>query len=133
MGTLSNEELIQKAVSLINIKVINQDRKIGDVACVLITDQGNIFTGVNIAGHVGICAEQTAAGAMVTAREYRIAKIVVAREENGKRYVIPPCGRCRDFLVKVDRDNLEAEFILDRETVVKVKDLLPHYKDYRDI
>ncbi len=132
MNNFSNVELIKKAVSLINVKVINERRRIGDVACVIITDKGNVYTGVNIGGHVGICAEQSAAGAMVTAGEYKIDKIVVVRNDEGKLYTIPPCGRCREFLTKINEENLETEFILDKNTVIKIKDLLLHHKDYRE-
>lgn len=130
---MNNEDLIRKALSLIHIKVINDDRRIGDVACVLLTDKGNMYGGVNIAGHVGICAEQTASGAMVTAGEYTISKIVAVRNENDVLYVIPPCGRCREFLTKINEDNLETEVILSHDTSVKLKELLTHHKAYKPI
>lgn len=133
MKSKSHEKLIKKAKSLINIKIINEDRKIGDVGCVIVTDKGNTYIGVNIAGHVGICAEQSASSAMVTAGEYRISKIVAVRKEYGEYFVISPCGRCREFLTKINEENLQTDVILDINYSVKLKDLLTHHKEYNKL
>lgn len=42
-------------------------------------------------------------------------------------FVIPPCGRCREFLKSLSADNLETEVILREDHVMKLKDLLPFY------
>jgi cytidine deaminase len=64
---------------------------------------------------------------MVTAREYRIAKIVaVWRGENdGSLYVLPPCGRCREFIRQVDPANLTTEVVLGRRGTTPLSTLLP--------
>jgi cytidine deaminase len=50
---------------------------------------------------------------MVTAGEYRIATIVaVWRDDDGLLYVLPPCGRCREFIRQVDPADLDTEVIL---------------------
>ena len=44
----------------------------------------------------GFCAEHAAVAAMVTAGEYLIDTIVaVWRDEEGRLFVLPPCGRYR--------------------------------------
>jgi len=41
---------------------------------------------------------------MVTAGEYQITKIVaVWRDADDTLYVVPPCGRCREFSVSCAR------------------------------
>ena len=66
---------------------------------------------------------------MVTAGEYRIRKVVaVSRHEDGKLYVLPPCGRCREFMRQVDEGNLEAEVVLGRKESAKLRDLLPRHE-----
>jgi cytidine deaminase len=61
---------------------------------------------------------------MLTAGESRIAKIVAIWGENT---VIPPCGRCREFMYEIDETNLEhTDVILGENRVVKLKDLMPH-------
>jgi len=39
--------------------------------------------------------------------------------------ILPPCGRCREFIKQVDNDNLQAEVIL-KDKVVKLEELLPY-------
>ncbi len=66
---------------------------------------------------------------MVTAGEYRIARIVaVWRDENGRLLVLPPCGRCREFIRQIDPGNLDTEIILGVERGVPLRDLLPAWE-----
>jgi cytidine deaminase len=63
---------------------------------------------------------------MVTAGEHRIARIVaVWRDESGVPFVLPPCGRCREFIHQVDPANLDTEVILGQDTAGRLRDLLP--------
>ena len=63
---------------------------------------------------------------MVTAGEYRIAKIVaVWQDERGALYVLPPCGRCRLFIEQMHSANLDTEAVLG-DTSVLLRELLPH-------
>jgi cytidine deaminase len=126
--TRTNEELIKIAEGTLNPRVV-ADRLFGDVASTLITDKGNLYSGVCIdtGSGTGFCAEHSAIAAMVTAREYRIERIVaVWKDDSGVTYVLPPCGRCREFMRQIDEDNLDAEVILGRDKVVKLKELLPY-------
>jgi len=126
--TTTNEQLIKIAEGILNPRVVG-DRLFGDVASTLITDKGNLYSGVCIdtGSGTGFCAEHSAIAAMVTAGEYRIERIVaVWRDDKGVTYVLPPCGRCREFVRQIDEDNLEAEVILGRDKVVKLKELLPY-------
>lgn len=107
------------------------DRLFGDVAAALDTVTGQRHVGVCIdtPSGTGFCAEHAAIAAMVTAGEYRIARIVaVWRDEEGRLYVVPPCGRCREFIRQVDPSNLDAEVVLGAERVVLLRDLLPAWE-----
>jgi cytidine deaminase len=66
---------------------------------------------------------------MVTAGEYTIAKIVAVwrSDRDGRLYVLPPCGRCREFIRQIDDANLETDVVLGRDEVRKLKDLLPYH------
>ncbi len=102
----------------------------GDVGCALVAEDGEIYTGVCIDTPCGMgyCAEHNAIGTMITHGEYRIRTIVaVWVDQEGKTHVIPPCGRCREFMKQVHPDNLEADVILAKNKVVKLKELLPHH------
>lgn len=126
---MTNQELVDKAASVINPHK-EGDYVMGDVGCALISDNNNLYTGVcidTLAG-IGFCAEQCAIGAMVTAGEYKIKKIVgVWKDDKGKAHVLPPCGRCREFMKQINKDNLKTEIIL-KDKVVKLEELLPYHE-----
>ncbi len=124
MTQISDEELIEKARSIVKPRNIKHGFSVGDVGCALITDKGNVYLGVCIdtASGMGFCAEHSAIAAMVTHGEHIIKKIV-AVVENGTP--IPPCGRCREFMHQIHEENLEAEVIIKKNKSVKLKDLLP--------
>jgi len=123
----TNEVLIDHATSVLNPKMVG-DRLFGDVGCALITREGNLYLGVCIdtASGTGFCAEHSAIAAMVTSGEYGIAKIVaVWKDDDGATYVLPPCGRCREFIRQIDEGNIDTEVILGQGEISKLKDLLP--------
>ena len=124
---MDNRELIAAAVDRLHPHR-NGDRLFGDVAAMLVTDRGSQFFGVCIdtASGTGFCAEAAAIGAMVTAREYVIAQIVaVWRDDDGAVYVLPPCGRCREFIRQIDPANLDTQVVLGPEKGSPLGDLLP--------
>ncbi|MGH2428244.1 MAG: hypothetical protein ACRDGV_05055 [Candidatus Limnocylindria bacterium] len=77
MVTTPGAELIESAQAVLNPHRVG-DRLFGDVGATLVTDRGNRYSGVCIdtGSGTGFCAEHSAIAAMVTAGEYRIAKIV---------------------------------------------------------
>ena len=127
MDRTSNKEVIGTAQTVLNPHTVG-GRLFGDVASVLIAASGNRYSGVCIdtGSGTGFCAEHSAIAAMVTAGEYRIAKIVaVWRDGDGLLYVLPPCGRCREFIRQVHPRNLDTEVILGSDHSALLRDLLP--------
>jgi len=127
MTTTPNEELIRAAQAALNPHLV-RDRLFGDVASALVTTKGNRYLGVCIdtGSGTGFCAEHSAIAAMVTAGEYHIARIVaVWRDEHDALYVLPPCGRCREFIRQIDDANLDTEVILGRDRSARLRELLP--------
>ena len=62
---------------------------------------------------------------MVTAGEYQIAKIVaVWRDADGTLYVLPPCGRCREFMRQIDPASIDAEVATGRDSIRSLRQLL---------
>ena len=125
----ANDELIHAAAAVLRPHR-SGDRLFGNVASVLETTGGNRYQGVCIdtGSGTGFCAEHAAVAAMVTAGEYRIARIVaVWRDEDGRLYVLPPCGRCREFLRQIDAHNLGTGVVLGRDRTAPLRALLPEY------
>jgi cytidine deaminase len=127
---ISNDGLIASAEAVLNPHVVD-GRKFGNVASALVTASGTLFSGVCIdtGSGTGFCAEHSAIAAMVTAGEYKIAKIVaVWRDHDGVLHVVPPCGRCREFIRQVDPANLDTEVVLGRTMSARIRQLLPHHE-----
>jgi len=127
MENVSDQSLIELAQSVIRPRKIKGEFTVGDVGCALQSEKGNIYLGVSIdtGSGMGFCAEHSAIAAMVTAGEHRIQKIV-AVWAGGK--VIPPCGRCREFMHQIHEDNLDTYVIISKDRVVKLRELLPFHK-----
>jgi len=123
----TNLDLILSAADVLNPQAVG-DRVFGNVASELIASSGTRYQGVCIdtGSGTGFCAEHSAIAAMVTAGEYRIEKIVaVWRDEENRLYVLPPCGRCREFIRQVDPTNIDTVVVLDLDRSAALRDLLP--------
>jgi len=128
--TASNDDLIASAAAVLHPHTVG-DRLFGDVGSTLVTEAGSRYSGVCIdtASGTGFCAEHAAIAAMVTAREHRIARIVaVWRSDEGGLSGLPPCGRCREFIRQIDPGNIDTDVVLDRETAVPLRELLPRHE-----
>ena len=122
----TNLDLIEKARTVLGPRELSLGNSAGDVACALVSATGKLYLGVciDIGSGIGFCAEHSAIAAMITAGETKIDKIVAVWGENT---VLPPCGRCRELMYEIDMDNLNhTDVILGENTVVKLKELLPH-------
>jgi len=129
MGELTNRELIDKAKTVLKPRKLADENRAGDVACALLSSGGNLYLGVciDVGSGMGFCAEHSAIAAMITAGESSIAKIVAVW---GDDTVLPPCGRCREFMHQIDRTNLtKTDVILSETSSVKLQELLPHPYD----
>ena len=97
----------------------------GYVGAALVTERGNLYTGINVSVYCGIgfCAEHSAVAEMIKHGETKIHKIVAATAQGA---VLPPCGRCRELLYQVDETNLDTAVILGSGETQTLRELLPH-------
>ncbi|RZQ65991.1 cytidine deaminase family protein [Amycolatopsis suaedae] len=119
-------EIISRAAGYLN-PTERGDRTSGGVATALLTKDGTLFYGVcidTISG-MGFCAEHAAAAAMLTAGQSEVAMVVAVTRDDDGLSVLPPCGRCREFLYQIDDRNLDAQVVLGPDTVATLADLLP--------
>ena len=90
-------ELIEKARDLIR----KRKSKRSSVGAALRTSSDKVFCGVNIeiecSAPCSICAEYAAIGTMVSEGENEI-QTIVAVSSNRDYSVLPPCGKCRQFI-----------------------------------
>ncbi|MGQ9552977.1 MAG: cytidine deaminase family protein [Anaerolineae bacterium] len=97
----------------------------GEVGAALLTEEGNIYTGIciDVACGIGFCAEHAAIAEMLKHRQTHIVAAVAVTDTT----VVPPCGRCREFMMQIDRRNADADIIVSEERTVKLRELLPFY------
>lgn len=119
------EELIAEAEAVLKPRPLSSTAEAGSVAAALLTKSGNIYTGVCIetARSMGFCAEHAAASAMITAGESEIVKMVAI---NKRGNILPPCGRCREFISQLNDENIHADVLVNRKRSLKLSDLLPY-------
>lgn len=121
-------DLIKSAESVFGSRQIAQNAWAGSVSAAILSEKGNIYTGVciDVCSGMGFCAEHSAIAAMITAGESRIMKMVAINKEG----VIPPCGRCREFVNQINDENRNTEVMVASGKIVKLSDLIPFaYED----
>jgi len=123
---ISDQELFQLAKAKTNKRVLSESATAGSVASALVTAGGNVFVGVCIdaACGIGFCAEHNAIGSMITEGESAIAAIVAVNRHGD---ILPPCGRCREFIYQVDAANRRTRVLLPGERVATIGELLPEH------
>jgi len=122
---ISFDDLYQQAKSVLNPRRLTEHAEAGGVGAALLTAEGHVYTGVCIdtGSSMGFCAEHAAAAAMVTSGENQVVKMVAV----GWDYkVLPPCGRCREFISQLHDKNMDAEVLVADGVVVTLRLLLPY-------
>lgn len=121
---MDREELCREAQRVLRPMGLKGEGAAGHVACALEAWSGAVFTGIclDLPCSLGFCAEQAAAAQMLKAGETRIRRIVALREDG---QILPPCGRCREFLSQLDEGNLETLIMVGRGREVTLRELLP--------
>jgi len=113
-------------------------RGIQEVAAAVRTTTGQIFSGIHFetsTGFANVCGEIAAICCMVSAGHRDLDTIAaVWRASNGKRHLLPPCGRCREVIsdfnpdawviVTTMQDHWDIAAI-NRPGKVRIADLLP--------
>ena len=125
-----NVALIHRASAVLKPTFVG-NRLLADVGAALITRSGAVHRGVCIdtGSGTGFCVEHAAIDSMVTSGEYQIARIAaVWRDDSGRLYVLPPCGRCREFIRQIHPDNINTEVVLDRSLTMMLSELLPKWE-----
>lgn len=122
------EKLYEEAKAKLNPRVISPFIEAGGVAAAVLTDKGNIYTGVCIdtACTLGMCAERNAIANMITNGESKICKLVCVM---GDGSVGSPCGACREYLMQLDKDSASMEILVNYESLetVTLDELIPNW------
>ena len=125
---MDKQELYQTAFQQINHRTLRHFGSAGHVACALETTNSNIFTGIciDLPCSIGLCAEQSAIAEMVKHNETAIRRIIAVFEDGN---ILPPCGRCREFIAQIDDQNAQTKIVLPGLMEVQLQDILPERWD----
>ena len=100
----------------------------GGVSAALLTDKGNLYTGVCIdtACSLGMCAERNAIAHMITQGESRIVKLTAVMRDGTAGM---PCGACRELMMQLGEGAGDTEILCDHETkkTVRLRELMPDW------
>ena len=108
---MDDRALIETAAALARPFRPSADCSAGTVAAALLTEAGNVYTGVcvDVRCSLGFCAEHAAVAEMLKSREAHV-QMVVAVDTTGA--VVPPCGRCRELLMQICPKNTKTWVVL---------------------
>jgi cytidine deaminase len=126
---MSFNDLYKEALRVLNPRKLSDYAEAGGVGAALLSASGNVYVGVCVdtACSMGFCAEHAAAACMITAGESQVIKMIAVDWDGS---VLPPCGRCREFISQLHSDNFLAEVMVAKDVVIRLQDLLPH--DWRE-
>ena len=119
------DDLYEKAKSVLNPRKLSDEAEAGGVGAAILAESGAVYTGVCIdtACSMGFCAEHAAAAAMITDGGSRVLKMVAVGWDGA---IMPPCGRCREFISQLHAGTGDAEVLVGEGLIVMLRDLLPH-------
>ncbi len=117
------DELYEIAKSKANRWQLGNHAFVGKVCAAILTDKGNVYIGkdIDVPCSLGFCAEHSAISAMLNAGESRIIKLVAVSAKHG---VFSPCGRCRELMYQINKENINCEIML-KDRIVTLNELLP--------
>ena len=112
--------LYNQARSVQNERKISSLMEVGSVGAAILTDKGNIYTGICIdtACGMGMCAERNAIANMLTNGESLITKVVAVMPDGSTG---TPCGVCREFMMQLGKASCNIEILLSLEPLKTVR------------
>jgi cytidine deaminase len=142
LSKVSYTELSESDRALLQSAIDAADRLyvpgVQEVGAAVRTTSGQIFAGIHFetaTGFANICGEVAAICCMVAAGHRDVETVAaVWRDPDGKHYLLPPCGRCREVIsdfnpqawviITTSSDHWDASAI-ERPVKVPIADLLP--------
>ena len=125
MRKIDAAALIAAASKIVGGFACSDECSAGSVAAALLTEAGDVFTGICIdaCSSLGFCAEHAAIADMLKNRQTRVRAIVAVRESGE---VLVPCGRCRELIRQAHPANWDTQIILPGDRIEPLSALLPH-------
>jgi cytidine deaminase len=124
-------DLTPKELNLIEVarSTINSIPKsdIHSVASVALSENGQVFSGVNVYHFTGgPCAELVVLGVVAGAGAQKLTHIVAVGEDGQEGVIMSPCGRCRQVMRDLHPGINVILETAGRAVSVSIDDLLPY-------
>ena len=120
--------LYERAKSVQCERKLSPLMEVGSVGAAILTDKGNIYTGICIdtACGMGMCAERNAVANMLTHGESKITKVVAVMPDGSSG---SPCGVCREFMMQLGEESRNIEILLSLEPlkVIRLEEVFPDW------
>ena len=125
MSSVTFNELYQSAKQVVNPRQLSTRANAGSVGAAILSISNTIYVGVCIdtTCSMGFCAEHAAAASMITAGEHRILRMIAVGSSG---QIMPPCGRCREFISQLHEQNLSVEVMVSKDEIFTIEQLLPY-------
>lgn len=128
------DSIYEELKSYVTLEQISPFMEIATTASAVVTQNNNVFFGVNIKGDCGLgfCAERNALSTMLTAGETKVEYVLCIDRSLSPRL---PCGACREFLPQINPDNMNAKIVTSISPLkfVTLKELLPDWWGHEKI
>lgn len=118
------DELVSEAQKIVGEFTLSEKYlSAGSAGAALITKSGRLYTGIciDLACGIGFCAEHAAIAEMLKNRETQIEMIVAVSKDK----ILAPCGRCREMMLQINKENMNTKVILPEKRTILLKELLP--------
>lgn len=117
--------LYKAAYGVSKFRKLSRLANCGGVGAALLTGRGNIYTGlcIDAACSLGFCAEHSAIAEMLKHGESEIKEVIAVGA--GSKKVMPPCGRCREFIFQINPKNKDTLVHLSSTKRKTIQQLLP--------
>lgn len=128
------DSIYEELKSYVTLEQISPFMEIATTASAVVTQNNNVFFGVNIKGDCGLgfCSERNALSTMLTAGETKVEYVLCIDRSLSPRL---PCGACREFLPQINPDNMNAKIVTSISPLkfVTLKELLPDWWGHEKI
>ncbi len=122
------EELFSRAKQVQNDRRISGSMEAGCVSAAIMTESGNIYTGVciDMTSSLGMCAERNALANMITNGESEIRKVLAIMPDGSCG---APCGACREFMMQLGVDPGRIMIMMDYNTrrTITLEEICPEW------
>jgi cytidine deaminase len=122
---MTTQKLVDIAFKLTSGTVTNtKSCEYGGVGAAILSKSHKIYTGISLdnACGIGFCAEHAAIAEMLKNNETEILLCVAVSKRNK---ILPPCGRCREMLYQINKENLKAKIVVDTDKMMTLGELFP--------